>query len=89
MDPLCPRETIKHAVTELRTQLVGSYLLDMEEWISIYSCLLSNLTRSFSFVTSILANGCCKIQQQKTPLFGVKQRVSLKGGGNGLVCNAL
>ena len=88
MDPLCPRETIKHAVAELRTQLVGSYLLDMEEWISIYSCLLSNLTRSFSFVTAI-CNGRCKIQQQKTPLFGVKQRVSLKGGGNGLVCNAL
>ena len=53
MDPLCPRETIKHAVAELRTQLVGSYLLDMEEWISIYSCPLSNLTRSFSFVTHL------------------------------------
>ena len=60
--PLSPHETIKHAVTELRTQLAGSYLLDMEEWISMYGCPFSNITKSFSFVTAILSNGCCKTQ---------------------------
>ena len=81
---------IKHAVTELRTQRAGSYLLDMEEWISMYGCPPSNITKSFSFVTAILSNGCCKTQWQKTPLFGVTQRLSLKVWAfKSGVCNAL